>query len=169
MRTGRSLTVCCSLLPGRGAGPGVCSRGGACPRGVSAWGVCSGGCLPQGGAWSGGVSTSWGGWGGYPSMHWGRHPSPPVDRHTLVKILPWPNFVAAGNKYSQWTAASPFVVWKRETDIWFNSARVIPLKVKPSTKYLHRMIKWTGCKLHALPIAVSNSSIEKNELYRSKL
>ena len=23
---------------------------------------------------------------------------PPVDRHTLVKILPWPNFVAAGNK-----------------------------------------------------------------------
>ena len=24
--------------------------------------------------------------------------NPPVDRHTLVKILPWPNFVAAGNK-----------------------------------------------------------------------
>ena len=23
--------------------------------------------------------------------------TPPVDRHTLVKILPWPNFVAAGN------------------------------------------------------------------------
>ena len=24
---------------------------------------------------------------------------PPVDRHTLVKILPWPNFVAAGKMY----------------------------------------------------------------------
>ena len=24
--------------------------------------------------------------------------SPPVDRQTLVKILPWPNFVAAGNQ-----------------------------------------------------------------------
>ena len=35
MRTGRSLTVCCSLLSGWGG-----------------WGV---GCLVQGGAWSGGV------------------------------------------------------------------------------------------------------------------
>ena len=25
-------------------------------------------------------------------------PPPPVDRHTLVKTLPWPNFVAAGKK-----------------------------------------------------------------------
>ena len=24
--------------------------------------------------------------------------TPPVDRQTLVKILPWPNFVAAGNE-----------------------------------------------------------------------
>ena len=45
MRTGRSLTVCRSLLPG-----GVSALGG----------VCSGGGLPgQGGGW-------------YPSMHWGR-------------------------------------------------------------------------------------------------
>ena len=87
MRTGRSLTVCCSLLPG-----------GSAPRrgGLSA----GGGCLLPGGAWSGGCLL--GGWclvwrGGYPSMHWGRHPSSPVDRHTLVKTLPWPNFVAAGN------------------------------------------------------------------------
>ena len=28
----------------------------------------------------------------------GTRPDPPVDRHTLVKILPWPNFVAAGKK-----------------------------------------------------------------------
>ena len=27
--------------------------------------------------------------------------TPPVDRHTLVKTLPWPNFAAAGNK-SDW-------------------------------------------------------------------
>ena len=117
MRTGRSLTVCCLVwgvsawsggcLPCLG---GVCSQG-VCSRGVSAPGRClpglgglsaPGGCLLPGGclpglggcAWSGGCLI-WG--GGYPSMHWGRHPSPPVDRHTLVKILPWPNFVAAGN------------------------------------------------------------------------
>ena len=44
MRTGRSLTVCCSLLPGgRGS---ACSRGGVC----LVWGgVClvRGGCLPS--------------------------------------------------------------------------------------------------------------------------
>ena len=60
MRTSRSLTVCCSLLPWGVCGPGgVCSRGGCL-----VWGrVCSQGVLLQGG-------------GGYPSMHWGRHSSP---------------------------------------------------------------------------------------------
>ena len=95
MRTGHSLTVCCSLLPG-----GVClvpggvsAPGGVVPGegGLVMGGVCSGGCLFRGG-WVGCLVP-----GGYPSMHWGRHPSPPVDRYTLVKTLPWPNFVAAGN------------------------------------------------------------------------
>ena len=64
---------------GRG---GVCSQGGVCSRGV-----CSpGGLLP-------GASAP----GGWVSQHALRQtPLPPVDRHTLVKILPWPNFVAAG-------------------------------------------------------------------------
>ena len=82
MRTGRSLTVCCSLLPGVGAW----SRGGSAPRG---------------GAWCGGCVCSW---GGVPPRGVGipacteadTPPPPPVDTHTLVKILPWPNFVAAG-------------------------------------------------------------------------
>ena len=43
MRTGRSLTVCCSLLPGGG---GFCSRGegGVCSGG---WSLLPGGCLLQ--------------------------------------------------------------------------------------------------------------------------
>ena len=86
MRTGRSLTVCYSLLLGGAWSGGVCSRGvsapgevpglgGVCFQGgclvrlVSAlggclsWGVpglggvCSGGCLLLGGAWSGRVSA----------------------------------------------------------------------------------------------------------------
>ena len=121
MLTGRSLTVCCSLLRGGGGVPGrgmclvwgVSAPGGVClvrgvpPRGR---GVClvRGVCLRGGQcAWSGGSAS--GGCllpGGYPSMHWGRHPSPPVDRQTLVKILPWPNFVAAGNKQDTWRNAS---------------------------------------------------------------
>ena len=72
--------------------------GVAAPGGVSApGGLLPGGCLLQGGLLRG-VSAPG---GGYPSMHRGRHPPPtPVDRilDTLVKILPWPNFVAAGNK-----------------------------------------------------------------------
>ena len=85
MRTGRSLTVCYSLLPGGG---GVCSRGGAWSGG-SPWG---------GGAWSGGVSAL----GGWASQHALRQtPSPPVDRHTLVKTLPWPNLVKAGKNIRQ--------------------------------------------------------------------
>ena len=57
MRTGRPLTVCCSLLPGgRGSAPGgvVCSGGVSAPRGVwSQGGVCSRG----GGVCSRGVSA----------------------------------------------------------------------------------------------------------------
>ena len=63
-----------------------------------------GGCLLLGGsAWSGGrvVCLVRGGvcsWGGMPACT--EADTPPVDRHTLVKILPWPNFVAAGNYIS---------------------------------------------------------------------
>ena len=101
MRTGRSLTVCWSLLPGGGllqgprgdSGPGglwsrgVSPLGGLVLGGVSSQGVCSwgGGLVP--GVWS---------WGGYvPAC---TDADPPVDRQTPVKILPWLNFVAAGNK-----------------------------------------------------------------------
>ena len=46
-------------------------------------------CLVRGGLPPGGGWVSW---------HALRQtPLPPVDRQTLVKILPWPNFVAAGN------------------------------------------------------------------------
>ena len=70
MRTGRSLTVCCSLLPGGGVSAwswgGVCLVLGGCLPGlggVSAW---SWGCLPGpggfpcpgGSAWSGGRGVS---------------------------------------------------------------------------------------------------------------
>ena len=45
--------------------------------------VCSGGSAPGGGE----------------SQHALRQtPLPLVDRHTLVKTLPWPNFVAASNE-----------------------------------------------------------------------
>ena len=47
------------------------------------------------------VCLVWGGVpgpGGLASQHALRQtPSPPVDRHTPVKTLPWPNFVAPGN------------------------------------------------------------------------
>ena len=56
----------------------VWSRGGMVP----------GGCLVWGGVWS----------GGYIPAYTNSDPPPPVDRQTPVKILPWPNFVAAGNK-----------------------------------------------------------------------
>ena len=48
MRTGRSLTVCRSLLPGGGAG--VCFQGDvSAPRGCLLRGVCSGGVSAPGG------------------------------------------------------------------------------------------------------------------------
>ena len=49
MRTGRSLTVCCSLLPGGvSALGGVCSPEGVCSGGCSQGGVCSRGSAPGG-------------------------------------------------------------------------------------------------------------------------
>ena len=95
MRTGRSLTVCWSLLPGGGCLlGGVVWGGGLLRGGVCSWGSGLGGCLLLGGGvWSGGVCS----WGGI-SQH-ALKQTPPVDRHTPVKILPWPNFVAAGNKF----------------------------------------------------------------------
>ena len=57
MRTGCSLTVCHSLLPGGG----ICSRGGVCSGGVCSWGVSApGGCLLPGGVYSQGGVCSWG-------------------------------------------------------------------------------------------------------------
>ena len=68
--TGRSLTVCWSLLPGGGLlRGGYCS--GVCSRGVWSWGVLLRGGLVQGGVWS------WGDWSEPPN---GR---PPFD-HTQV-------------------------------------------------------------------------------------
>ena len=126
MRTGRSLTVCCSLLPGGGGGGGVCLVPGVCvclvpgslpgPGGFSlAGGVClvPGGVLPGGGvsAWSQGVSAwsrgsawSWGVvlLGGGSAWSWGACPeTPPVNRitHTCKKHNLGHNFVAAGKKH----------------------------------------------------------------------
>ena len=78
-------------------GGGVCSE-----EDVWSGGCLVRGCLVQGGVWSrgyllpgglvlGGVSAP-----GAISQHALRQ-TPPVDRHTPVKILPWPNFVAAGH------------------------------------------------------------------------
>ena len=72
---------------------GVCFPGGGVP-GPGGVVVVSG---LGGGVWSGGVVSAPGGW---VSQHVLRQtPLPPVDRQTPVKILPWPNFVAAGNDY----------------------------------------------------------------------
>ena len=73
-------------VPGPGGawsrGCGVPGPGGLVSglEGVCAW---SGGCLLRGGV-------------GIPVCTESDTPLPPVDRQTPVKILPWPNFVAAG-------------------------------------------------------------------------
>ena len=76
MCTGRSLTICRSVLPGGLCFPWGCFPGGVCFPGVCASrGVCfpgEGVCFPG----EGGVLP-----GGYPSIHWGRSP-PPVNRMT---------------------------------------------------------------------------------------
>ena len=113
MRTGRSFTVCCSLLPGGGSGPGGCLvwglsapggvclvQGGSASGGCLLRGVCSGGCLLQRGV------CSWGGGVFIPACTEADTP-PLVDRHTLVKILSWPNFVAAGKNYFRCNIKEP--------------------------------------------------------------
>ena len=112
MRTGRSLPVCRSLLPGgRGVsapGWGVCSGGLVCfPGGCLLWGCLLQGVSAPGGGSSGDV-CSWGdvcsqecllpggvcsgGW--YPSQHALRQTAPLwTESQTPVKTLPWPNFV----------------------------------------------------------------------------
>ena len=122
MRAGHSLTVCRSLLPGGYLLPG----GGSAPGGLSApkgsllrGGVSApGGCLHLGGVCSWGVSAPWGcvcprgvcsrgmsapgGVGGVVSQHALRQTAPLwTESQTPVKTLPWPNFIAAGNKYTR--------------------------------------------------------------------
>ena len=97
MRTSRSWSVCWGLLPGGG----VCSGGSLVGGGVCSWGeVWYGGVSGPGGVSApGGRSGMGGSWSqGGISQHALRQTPPPVDRHTPVKILSWPNFVAAGNK-----------------------------------------------------------------------
>ena len=68
------------------------SQGGSCPRG---WGGLVLGGSGARGVWCQGGLVP-GGFG--VSQHALRQtPPPPVDRQMLVKISPWPNFVAAGN------------------------------------------------------------------------
>ena len=76
------------LIPG-----GVCSGGVSAPGGSTSWGVSAprGVCLPGGVCLQGVSAPALGGC--IPAC---TEADPPVDRHTLVKILPWPNFVAAG-------------------------------------------------------------------------
>ena len=136
MRTGRSLTVCWSLLPGvvcSGGGGGgwgggmvsvlggsVCS-GGSALGGSALGGVCSWGCLlpggwcllpggggasalggpgPRGrGVWSQGVCSGGLLQGGIPACtEADTLPAQWTESQTPVKTLPWPNFIAAGNK-----------------------------------------------------------------------
>ena len=92
------------LLPGGG----VCSWGGLLPGGSALRGVgvvvpgLGGGVSAPGGPGpgdGGGVPGPWVClvWGGYIPACTEADTPPPVDRQTPVKILPWPNFVAAGN------------------------------------------------------------------------
>ena len=92
MRTARLLPVSPSMHCTGGSGPG-----GVWSQGVPGLGegVCSGGCLLPWGCLLGGV-PAFGPGGGYPSMQWVRPPREQNSWHTLVKILPCPNFVAGG-------------------------------------------------------------------------
>ena len=93
------------------------SRGGGClpgpGGGVSAWskgGLLRGGvCLVRGGGWC--VSQH--------ALRQTPSPLPPCGQnswHTLVKILAWPNFVAAGNN-DIWNTRVSFVLWVRKWHI----------------------------------------------------
>ena len=69
------------------------------PGGSAPGGVSGPGCLVRGDVSAPGGSAPQGGlcWGvGIPACT--EADTPPVDRHTPVKILPWPNFVAAGKE-----------------------------------------------------------------------
>ena len=121
MRTGRSLTVCRSLLPGGGClllGVGVCSGGcvlrGVCSRRCLLPGdVCSQGVsaprgrvsAPRGVSAPGGVCSRGGlppGEVGIPACTEADTPLPPwTESQTPVKTLPWPNFVAAGKNIKE--------------------------------------------------------------------
>ena len=82
MCTGHALTIPQGVcLPEGGALP---ARGGLPARGV---------CLPGGSAYQGGSACQ----GGASQHALGQTP-PLTESQTGVKILPWPNFVAAGNK-----------------------------------------------------------------------
>ena len=106
MRTGHSLNVCRSQLPGGGvsAPRGVCllpggvsTPGGVCSRGgLLRGGVCSqGGGLLQGGLLQGGGGLLR---GGVSQDALRQRPPLWTESQTPVKTLPWPNFVAAGNQ-----------------------------------------------------------------------
>ena len=95
------------LLGGSGLGGCVCSRGGAQSVGAAPRGVP--------------------GPGGIPACTEADTPPPPVDRHTLVKTLPWPNFVAAG-KYATFHADGTRYTMKlklRWVWIWLNIMHVL--------------------------------------------
>ena len=84
---------------------GVCFRGGGVVCLVQGGVSGPGGrvvCLVRGGVSGlGGGVPGPGGKGGCVSQNAMRQtPLPPVDRQTPVKILPWPNFVAAGKNVS---------------------------------------------------------------------
>ena len=81
-------------MPGPG---GVCSGGG--------WGVSPPGCLLRGVSAPGGCMLL-GVVVFIPACTEADTP-PPVDRHTLVKILSWPNFVAVGKNYFRCNIKEP--------------------------------------------------------------
>ena len=200
MRTGHSLTICQSLLPVRGcllwgvsALGGVCSgvySWEVCSRGVvCSWGgVCSMGCLLPGGVCSWGVSTPWGGvysqgvsaLGGVCSRGCGIPPCTVADTplwtewQTGVKILSWPQFIAAGNKIwicDIWQGPNSYLCWTvillctckyssyDQNDLMSN--RIVPsqLSCKVSTAY-RREVKTKGppCASLYLEFCVSLTS-----------
>ena len=73
------------------------------------------GGLLRGGSGPGGVSAPRGGSGpgGYIPACTEADP-PPVDRHTPVKILPWPNFVAAGKNGCNCTSYREITISSQE-------------------------------------------------------
>ena len=167
MRTSRSLTVCCSLLPGGVCSQGVWSQGGVCSGGCLLpefggcllWGVSApGGCLLWGVSDPGGVCSWWGvstpgcgvcsrrvsalgvsapgvsAPGGYiPACTEADTPRGQNSWHTLVKILPWPNFVAAG-KYIIYIQVIPVVSQIMCVPIAFLYKAYLPPRKTPNTR-----------------------------------